>query len=162
MRNRLIPALLIFSAAVSSAACIPIEEAPKRIGETTCVAGTVLKVAQSRNGNFFLDFCKNYRECPFTVFVPGKTLRDVGDVRQLEGKVIEIHGRIRQYGGRAEIILSDSRQLKGEAAKIPPVPKEFDVQRKGSYSAGQFDRGNTRHSHTSERPPLPADDKPPQ
>jgi hypothetical protein len=70
------------------------------------------------------------------VFVPAKSLRDVGDVRQLEGKVIEIHGKIQQYGGRAEIVLTDVRQLKGEAAKIPPVPKNFDVERRGSFSPG--------------------------
>ncbi len=161
MQLKLIFAVLLLSAA-AAAACIPIEEAPKKIGATACVTGKVLKVAQSRSGNFFLDFCKNYRECPFTVFVPAKTLRDVGDVRQLEGKVIEIHGRIQQYAGRAEIILRDSRQLKGEAAKIPPVPKEFDAQRKGSFSAGQFERPHSRHTDTSERPPLPADDKQPQ
>ncbi len=30
--------------------------------------------------------------------------------------------------------MSDARQLKGEAAKIPPVPKEYDVERKGKFS----------------------------
>jgi DNA/RNA endonuclease YhcR with UshA esterase domain len=61
-------------------------------------------------------------------------VRDVGDVRQLEGKTVEVHGKIQQYGGRAEIVLKDVRQLKGEAAQIPPAPKEFDASRRGKFS----------------------------
>ncbi len=132
----LLLALAAFTA-FAVADCIPPEEAPKKIGDTACVTGKVLKVAESRSGNFFLDFCTNYRNCPFVVFVPAKDVRDVGDVRQLEGKVIEIHGKIQQYGGRAEIVLSDARQLKGEAAKLPPAPKNFDAERKGNFSAGE-------------------------
>jgi hypothetical protein len=61
-------------------------------------------------------------------------LKDVGDVRELEGKTIEIWGRITSWRGHAEIVLRDARQLKGEAAKLPPVPKEYDVERKGKFS----------------------------
>src|SRR5512146_2509560 len=103
---------LALLAATAAADCIPIEEAPRKIGETACVSGKVLRVGESRNGNFFLDFCENYRKCPFVVFVPARSLRDVGDVRQLEGKLIEIHGKIQSYGGRAEIVLKAIRQLK--------------------------------------------------
>jgi hypothetical protein len=62
----------------------------------------------------------------------------VGDVRQLEGKNIEIHGPIEEYEGPAEIILKDGRQLRGESARIPPLPKAYDVSRHGNYSAGSF------------------------
>jgi len=89
MRMTKVVLLTLVLGGVAAAACIPIEEAPKAIGDTTCVTGKVLKVAESRSGSFFLDFCENYRQCPFTVYVPAKNLRDVGDVRQLEGQVIE-------------------------------------------------------------------------
>lgn len=130
-------ALLLLAGTLAPAACMPIEEAPKHIGDNACVTGTVLKVKQSQSGTFFLDFCTNYRKCPFSVVVFRSNLRDVGDVRQLEGKVIEIHGRIRAWGSRSEIILKDVRQLKGQSADLPPLPKGFDVERKGSFSAGE-------------------------
>ncbi len=123
---------------VASAACIAMEEAPKHLGETTCVTGKVLKVVQTKSNTSFLDFCEDYRQCPFTVVVFAKDLRNVGDVKLLEGKTIEIHGTIQQYEGRAQIILRDKRQLKGEAAKLPPVPKTYDASRHGTFSAGQF------------------------
>lgn len=137
----LITVAVLLCSTFAAAKCIPIEETPQKIGDTVCVAGKVLKVAQSRGGSFFLDFCEDYKKCPFTVVVFPSSLKDVGDVRQLEGKDIEIHGKIQEWRGRAEIVLRDVRQLKGEAAKIPPIPKDYDVTRKGRFSAGQ---GGTR------------------
>jgi len=120
----------------ATAACLPIAQAPGKIGADACVTGMVVKVVESEKGGaWFLDFCEDYRKCPFTVVVFTRDLKDVGDVRQLQGKSIEIWGRIRSYGGRAEIILRNARQLRGEAAKLPPLPKEYDVQRRGRYRA---------------------------
>lgn len=131
--KKMIAALLLCSG-LAAAKCIPFEETKDRIGDQVCVTGKVLKVAQGKSGTFFLNFCQDYRKCAFSVVVFPRNLRDVGDVRALEGKTIEIFGKIRLWQGHAEIILRDARQLKGEAAKIPPVPKEYDVERKGRYS----------------------------
>jgi hypothetical protein len=134
-RSAVILLIALSLSATALAGCIPIGEAAQKVGGTVCVAAKVLSVGESRSGNFYLDFCEHYSSCPFTVFVPRRSLRDVGDVRQLEGKLIEIHGKVQLYGGRAEIVLKDIRQLRGEAAKIPPVPRQFDVTRRGSFSA---------------------------
>lgn len=125
--------ILLWSSTVA-AKCIPYTEADNRIGDQACVTGTVVKVAQSNSGTFFLNFCEKYRDCPFTVVVFPSSLKDVGDVRALEGKTIEIFGKITSWRGHAEIVLKDARQLKGESAKLPPVPKEYDVERKGKFS----------------------------
>lgn len=128
---------VLLASAVSPAACVSVEQAREHIGRNACVTATVLKVAQSQSGTYFLDFCQDYRACPFTVVVFRKDLRDVGDIRALEGQQINIHGKIKDYAGRAEIILEDSRQLKGLVAKLPPLPKNFDVEKRGSFSPGQ-------------------------
>lgn len=116
--------------------CVPFADAPGHLGETTCVSGKVLKVGESRGGSLFLNFCEDYRKCAFTVVVFQSALKDVGDVRQLEGKDIEIHGKIVEWRGLTEMILRDTRQLKG--ANLPPLPKDYDVQKRGSFSAGEF------------------------
>lgn len=139
--KKLLP-ILLFSASLT-AKCLPMAEAGKHIGDTTCVTGKVLTVTQSPNGASFLNFCEDYRQCPFTVVAFSRDLRDVGDVRFLAGKEVEIHGRIREYQGKAEIILSDRRQLRGESASLPPLPKDYDVSRHGSYSAGTFKASKT-------------------
>ncbi len=122
----------------AAAECISMEQASQRIGSTACVQGTVFTVSELKGGNFNLGFCEKSSGCPFSVFVPSRYLRDVGDVRELKGKPVEIHGKIVQYRQHAEIVLKDVRQLRGEAAKIPPVPKAFDAARHGNYSAGKY------------------------
>ncbi len=138
--GRLVGSALALALTIPSAAakCIVFSEAPKHVGDIACVTGKVVKVAQSKSGSWFLNFCADYRKCPFTAVVFPSNLRDVGDVRQLEGKDVEIHGRIQLWRGRPEIILRDARQLRGEAANIPPVPRDFDVQRKGRFRAGSI------------------------
>ncbi len=76
--------------------------------------------------------------CPFTVVVFPSDLKDVGDVRRLAGRTIEINGAVKLYEARAEIILSRISQISGGAALIPPLPKNYDVENRGHYSAGHF------------------------
>jgi hypothetical protein len=118
--------------------CIPIHEAHQHVGETQCVAGKVLRVKVGAKGVHFLDFCEDQMACPFTVVVFSHDLKDVGDVRRLAGRTIEVHGAVKLYDGRAEIILNRISQITGGAALIPPLPKNYDVENRGHYSAGRL------------------------
>jgi len=91
--------------------CVSFAEANKHVGTTQCVSGTVLHVEDGSNGVTFLNFCKDAKACPFTVIVFPGDLRKVGDVRQLEGRTVEIKGTIEEYDGRAEIILRHPKQM---------------------------------------------------
>jgi len=149
---------------ISRRECIDINQAKEKIGETACVTGTVQKVYQTSGGAHLLEFCADYRSCPFTVVVFANDLRHVGDVRMLTGKTIEIHGPIREYNGHAEIILRHDGQLRGEAARLPAVPSTYDVERPGRHSAGKFKSAKEskksayrrRKSSTWESPPETA------
>lgn len=149
IRAVLMAALLAVGA---SAECIPYTDAPKHMGRSACVTGKVVKVGHSpRSGTHFLNFCDDYKNCPFTVVIFARDLAQVGDVRWLEGKTIEIHGKIKDYKGQAEIILSDVRQLTGEAAKLPPLPKAYDAATKGSHSAGEFRTNKSSKTKTKSK-----------
>jgi len=130
-------------AACASAACLPIEQAARHVGETACVHGKVLAVSATSGGTHLLRFCEEGRECGFSAVVFRKDLRQVGDVRTLQGKEVDIQGQIRLYHGHPEVIVRDSRQLKGEAAKLPPIPKNYDVAKQGKFSPGQ--RPSSKH-----------------
>lgn len=119
------------------AACLPMEEAAKHVGETACVHGKILTVSATPAGTHLLQFCAEGRECGFSAAVFAKDLRQVGDVRSLAGKEVDVQGQIRLYRGHPEVIVRDSRQLKGEAAKLPPIPKAYDVAKRGKFSPGQ-------------------------
>ena len=139
--------------------CIPFEQAPEYVGKNACVTGKVLKVAESQSGSMFLDFCENFHKCPFTVIVFRSNLRNVGDVRALEGQTIEIYGKIKEWRGRAEIVLKDAAQLKGDYAKLPPIPKTYDADRQGRFSAGKFSGPRSKHpTRRKSTSTLPDDD----
>jgi hypothetical protein len=146
---------LVWAASVSFLAasdCIPIYEASRHVGETKCVTGKVLRVKVGAKGVHYLDFCDDQIACPFAVVIFAHDLKDVGDVRRLVGRTIEIHGAVKLYDSRAEIILSRISQIAGGAALIPALPKDYDVENRGHYSAGKL--------HPSKKPaktkPTPA------
>ena len=135
--------MLIFADSLPAAAassCVPFADAQKHIGANRCITGKVLQVKLGNGGVHFFDFCEDFRVCPFTVVVFPSDLKRVGDVRQLQGKQIEIEGEVKGYDGRAEIILQRPGQLRGDAAHIPPLPREYDVERHGKFSPGRFSR----------------------
>ncbi len=96
----------------AAAACMSIQEAAKKIGQTGCVTGKLVKVGKSRNGTVFLDFCQDYRSCAFTAVVFAGDVAKVGDLQSLEGKTIQVSGKIQEYQGRAEIIIREKDQVK--------------------------------------------------
>ena len=133
-----VAALFLFAVpALFASDCIPIHEAQQHVGETKCVTGKVLRVKVGAKGVHFLDFCEDQMACPFTVVVFSNDLKDVGDVRHFAGRTIEIHGAVKAYDGRPEIILSRISQIEGGAAMIPPLPKNYDVENRGHFSAGR-------------------------
>ena len=143
----------------SPQSCLTIAEARKHVGKTNCVSGTVLRVEEGNNGVTYLDFCADYRSCPFTVVVFRGDLNKVGDVRQLQGRVVAIKGRIEEYDERAEIILRRAQQLGEGAAMLTAIPKDYDVERQGHYSAGSPKLPKAKKTkHAKQGRPVPLED----
>ena len=144
------------SAGVGAAQCVPFPDAQKHIGATRCVSGRVLHIKLGNGGVHFFDFSEDFRGYPFTVVVFPGDLKQVGDVRRLEGRQIEIEGEVKGYDGRAEIILRRTGQLRGDAGRLPPVPKEYDVERHGKFSAGslRFPKKAKASANKKSKPPA--------
>ena len=130
--------ILVYVPLLTASDCIPIQEARQHVGETRCVTGRVLKIRIGNKGVHFLEYCEDEMSCPFYVVVFPSGLKDVGDVRRLAGRTIEIHGALKLYDGRPEIILNRISQITGGAAMIPPLPKNYDVENRGHFSAGRL------------------------
>lgn len=92
--------------------CAPIADAASLLGKSGCVTGRVLRVYSSRAGNTFLDFCPNYRTCPFTSVIFDSDRGKFGDLGALAGRQVEIRGAVVAYEGRAEIIIRDPEQIR--------------------------------------------------
>jgi hypothetical protein len=62
-------------------------------------------------------------------------------------------------------VLREAGQLRGEAAKLPAVSKNYDVEQKGRFSAGQFGhpkagKTSSKKRHAAKLPiEVPKDDR---
>jgi hypothetical protein len=92
--------------------CLQLNQAGSHAGEQACVSGRVLKVFTSRSGTTFLDFCADYRNCPFTSVIFGSNREKFGNLEALTGREIEIRGKIAPYHGQPEIVVSDPGQIR--------------------------------------------------
>jgi len=97
--------------ATETAGCVDFHDAGAHTGQTGCVSGRVLRVFTSRAGNTFLDFCPDYRDCPFSSVIFSSDREHFGDLSTLTGRNVELRGPIGLHQGRAQIILHDSEQI---------------------------------------------------
>ena len=140
--------------------CVSFAEARQHVGTTQCIRGTVVHVEDGRNGVKLLNFCKD-KTCPFTVVVFPADLKKIGDIRQLEGRQVEIKGTVQDHDGRAEIVLRRTQQLLGDAAFLlfPRVPTDYDVERAGHHSAGKIKPSKAaKKTDTKQTDPMSIED----
>ncbi|MCX6790138.1 MAG: phospholipase D-like domain-containing protein [Candidatus Kaiserbacteria bacterium] len=86
-------------------------EASQHIGEIASVRGTLVDSYTSATGTLFLDFCKNYKTCPFSAVIFSNDVKKFGDLTRYNGTMITLTGKISSYQGKAEIVLSETSQL---------------------------------------------------
>ncbi|HET6175983.1 MAG TPA: hypothetical protein VFE61_03555 [Candidatus Sulfotelmatobacter sp.] len=58
---------------------------------------------------------------------------------------------VKLYDGHAEIILNRISQISGGASLVPPLPKNYDVENRGHYSAGRL-RPTKKPTKTKAKP----------
>ncbi len=99
------------SSSLSRAPCIDFHQADAHAGENVCISGMVLRAYTSKAGNTFLDFCADYRACPFSTVIFARDRSRFGNLSALTGQHVQIRGQITRYRGRAEIIIRAPGQL---------------------------------------------------
>jgi hypothetical protein len=98
-------------AAEMMAGCVDFHDSEAHVGESGCVSGRVLKVYTSKSGNTFLDFCADYRTCPFRGVIFASDQSKFEDLESLAGRQVEVRGSISAYQGHAEIIIHRPDQI---------------------------------------------------
>lgn len=86
------------------------EDAKNHVGEFATVRGKVFGVRESQKGDVFMDIGDTGRNAPFTAVcfkkaIPTETLK------AFYGKTVSIKGKIKDYNGKAEIILDSAEQI---------------------------------------------------
>jgi len=85
-------------------------EAKDHIGEEAVVTGKVVSVFTSKTNTTFLNYCSDFKKCPFSVVIFASDKEKFGDVKKLVGER-KIKGLIKSYQGKAEIILEEKEQM---------------------------------------------------
>jgi DNA/RNA endonuclease YhcR with UshA esterase domain len=57
----------------------------------------------------------------------------------LKGHTVEIRGKIKDYKGQPEIVITSREQIKSDAL-IPELPDEFGADRDDATNLGQYPR----------------------
>jgi DNA/RNA endonuclease YhcR with UshA esterase domain len=87
------------------------QEAPKHVGETATITGTVDGVHQSGKGNIFLNMGGKYPNQAFTAFIPSSSSAQFSNPQQYEGRTVSVSGKITLYKGKPEIIVNSPSQI---------------------------------------------------
>lgn len=95
----------------TSGPCVNFRQAPSRAGENGCISGYVLRAYTSKSGNTFLDFCQDYKNCPFTSVIFASDRSKFGNLEALDGRQVDLRGFISIYNGQVEIIIHDPQQI---------------------------------------------------
>jgi hypothetical protein len=117
--------LLPFAVGLHAASCHPSSAAARYTGKDICISAHVYDIAQLRDGTRFLDTCTpetSDEDCRFTIASLPEDTRDVGDLRELRGKDIQLRGTVHSVNDRSLMYLSTARQLHGGAEKFHPNP----------------------------------------
>jgi DNA/RNA endonuclease YhcR with UshA esterase domain len=116
MRTPVFALLLVLAAASAQAqTVVAAADAPKHVGETVTVEGTVSAVhTDSRSGVTFIDMGGRFPDQAFTGVVFKADAGKFPNVESLTGKVVDITGPVHAYKGKPETILNDPAQLKAK------------------------------------------------
>jgi len=105
--------LALAAASAHAGTIIGVADAPKHVGETVTVEGTVSAVhTESRSGVTFIDMGGRYPDQAFTGVILKDDASKFQNVESLTGKVVDITGQVHAYKGRPETILNDPAQIK--------------------------------------------------
>jgi DNA/RNA endonuclease YhcR with UshA esterase domain len=102
-------------AAVSAHAetIIAAADAPKHVGETVTVEGTVSAVhTDSRSGVTFIDMGGRFPDQTFTGVIFKGDASKFPNLESLTGKVVDMTGPVHAFKGKPETILNDPAQIK--------------------------------------------------
>lgn len=104
-------ALMCAASVIAQASNYTPQEAPKHVGETATITGTVDGVHQSGKGNIFLNMGGKYPNQAFTAFIPSASAAQFPNPQHYEGRTVAVSGKITLYKGKPEIIVNSPSQI---------------------------------------------------
>ncbi len=106
------PGVPSLSAATMAPHAISAEDAAAHDGSLVTVEGIAREVHVAHSGRAtFIDFDGVYPDQPFAAVIFEDDMANVGDVSDLEGKTVDVTGKIQMYRGMPQIVVTSRSQL---------------------------------------------------
>jgi DNA/RNA endonuclease YhcR with UshA esterase domain len=102
---------------------IQAEAAKDNIGKQVAITGKVAEVSKAEK-IVRLNIDKAYPKQPLTAVIFAPNTNGFGDLDTLKGKTVEITGKITDFRGRPQIVLTSTNQLKIVEEKSEKKPDE--------------------------------------
>jgi DNA/RNA endonuclease YhcR with UshA esterase domain len=105
--------LTLAAASAHAETIVAAADAPKHVGETVTVEGTVSAVhTDSRSGITFIDMGGRFPDQAFTGVIFKDDAGKFPNVESLTGKVVDMTGPVHAFKGKPETVLNDPAQIK--------------------------------------------------
>jgi DNA/RNA endonuclease YhcR with UshA esterase domain len=91
---------------------ISFTQSPDYIGKYACVTGIINNVYTSQKGTIFINFCPDYKTCPFAAVIFSSNASKFPNPDQYTGKFVQITGFITAYQDRPQIVLENPAQIR--------------------------------------------------
>jgi DNA/RNA endonuclease YhcR with UshA esterase domain len=85
-------------------------DADKHLDESVVVTGKVAQVT-IHTAIVFLNMDQPFPDSPLTAVIMAKNTNGFGDLKSLEGKAVEISGKLKAFHDKPEIVLESTNQL---------------------------------------------------
>ncbi len=102
------------------------QEASQNLNKDICISAHIYDVVELPDGTRFLDVCPpevTDAQCRFTIVSLRADRESVGELTRYRDANVHIRGLVQPIHGRAAIVLSHERQLRGGPPKFRPNPK---------------------------------------
>lgn len=128
---------------------VPFSQASRCLGETRQVIGRIDHVSISKTGMLFVNFCVNWRACPFTAVVFKEKVPAFDGIGRYVGAEVAISGKVISFQGHTQIVLESLDQI---VVRAPPNRRGAGVERDPAPSLP------TRVSPSPEQVTKPSDE----
>lgn len=119
----IIAGMVFLSSTVSAQKIYPPAEAKDHVDEVVIIKGEVSQVSTTRAGQVYLNMGGKYPQNNFSAVILKANVPSFNNVKDYEGKIVEVTGKVKIYNSKPEIVLDKKEQIK-------IVPKEAPIEKK--------------------------------
>ena len=103
--------ILLYSAVNAQKVYSP-EEAKDHVDEVVTIKGEVSQVTTTRSGQVYFNMGGKYPQNKFSAVILKSNAAKFDNVKDYEGRIVEVTGKVKIYNSKPEIVLDKKEQIK--------------------------------------------------